>query len=174
MNGGDPDPVLPEVLESLHRIEAHIAEMRATVEAMDRRPARRDLGRALRRLVLAFWAIGLLAITMASWIGNLEALRNPRANVCATEEAEDYDECLRQPEAGSESLLETVRRLMAGTSVDRERFVRRAQTERYTISLRRLASVVAAWTVAAASVFAVLAWVTGGLRWRARGSREVD
>lgn len=160
----DPRQGGPELSERLARIEAHLADLKAALEAARPSPER-DLDRAFRRFAVAVWCAGLLAIGAGSWVAGLEAWRDPRANVCAEEDAADYPECLRKPEAGSESsLLESLRGLVAGADVDRGRVVRRTETARHATSLRWLAGVAAGWTVAVFAAFGVLAWVARGLR----------
>ena len=166
MSGQNQQSPPPEIPERLAQIERHLAEIRSVLETLRRPPEPRDAGRALRRLAIVVWGAGLLAIGAGSWIAGLEVWRDPRANVCATDEAEAYAECLREPEAGSGSLLDSLRSLVAGADVDPERVVRRWQTERHATSLRRFAGVAVAWTVAAAAAFAVLGWVGRGLRRR--------
>jgi hypothetical protein len=161
--GARRGPAAHDLREPLARIEAHLAAIRGALESAPR-PAPARLGTALERLVVATWAAGLLALAAGSWIAGLEAWRNPAANVCASAEAGDYEECLVEPAPGEESLLASLRRLVAGAEVDPARVVRRYATEAHATSLRRLAGLAVAWSIAAACGLLLLVWVRRGLR----------
>lgn len=123
--------------------------------------------RGFRRLAVAGWGFGLALLLTAA--ATLDELHRPLENVCASDGAADFPECIvasRVPLAENAGAIRRWQRRVleyaAPEPVDSTRVVPRWHTETYRRALRRTALAVGVWTAWLLAALGVMEWVARG------------
>lgn len=123
--------------------------------------------RGFRRLAVTGWGFGLALLLTAA--AAFDDLHRPFENVCTSDEAADFPECIVATRVPLSETAGVVRRwqrrvleFAAPEPVDSTRVVPRWQTETYRRAMRRTALAAGVWTAWLIAALGAMEWVARG------------